>query len=41
MLRPRTESLELLPQFVATGYADLGTARIEVKGGASHVTCRA
>jgi (3,5-dihydroxyphenyl)acetyl-CoA 1,2-dioxygenase len=38
MLRPRTESLELLPQFVATGYADLGTARVEVQGGASHVT---
>jgi thioesterase DpgC len=38
MLRPRTESLELLPQFVERGYADLGTARIEVRGGASHVT---
>jgi (3,5-dihydroxyphenyl)acetyl-CoA 1,2-dioxygenase len=38
MLRPRTESLELLPQFVATGYADLGTARVEVQGSASHVT---
>ncbi len=32
MLRPRAESLELLPQFVATGYADLGTARVEVQG---------
>ena len=29
MLRPRSESLELLPQFVATGHADLGTARVE------------
>jgi (3,5-dihydroxyphenyl)acetyl-CoA 1,2-dioxygenase len=29
MLRPRPESLELLPRFVATGYADLGTARVE------------
>jgi thioesterase DpgC len=38
MLRPRTESLELLPQFVATGSADLGTARVEVRGGACHVT---
>jgi (3,5-dihydroxyphenyl)acetyl-CoA 1,2-dioxygenase len=38
MLRPRPESLELLPQFVATGYADLGTARVEVRDGASHVT---
>jgi len=38
MLRPRTESLELLPQFVATGYADLGTARVEVRNGAGHVT---
>jgi thioesterase DpgC len=38
MLRPRTESLELLPQFVATGYADLGTACVEVQGSASHVT---
>jgi (3,5-dihydroxyphenyl)acetyl-CoA 1,2-dioxygenase len=38
MLRPRTESLELLPQFVATGYADLATARVEVQGSASHVT---
>src|SRR5437762_1583548 len=38
MLRPRPESLALLPQFVATGYADLGTARVEVQGSASHVT---
>jgi thioesterase DpgC len=38
MLRPRPESLELLPQFVATGRADLGTARVEVRDGASHVT---
>jgi thioesterase DpgC len=38
MLRPRPESLELLPQFVATGYADLGTARVVVQGGAGHVT---
>jgi len=38
MLRPRTESLELLPQFVATDYADLGTVRVEVQGSASHVT---
>ena len=38
MLRPRTESLELLPKFVATGYADLGTVRVEVQGSASHVT---
>jgi thioesterase DpgC len=38
MLRPRTESLELLPQFVATGHADLGTVRVEVQGSASHVT---
>src|SRR4029078_7873918 len=38
MLRPRPESLALLPQFVATGYADLGTARVEVRGGAGQVT---
>src|SRR5450755_4706709 len=38
MLRPRLESLELLPQFVATGHADLGTVRVEVQGSASHVT---
>jgi thioesterase DpgC len=38
MLRPRTESLELLPHFIATGYADLGTVRVEVQGSASHVT---
>jgi (3,5-dihydroxyphenyl)acetyl-CoA 1,2-dioxygenase len=38
MLRPRTESLELLPQFVAAGYADLGTVRAEVQGSAVHVT---
>ena len=38
MLRPRAESLALLPQFVATGYADLGTARVEVRGSAGHVT---
>jgi thioesterase DpgC len=38
MLRPRAESLELLPQFIATGRADLGTARVEVQGSASHVT---
>ena len=38
MLRPRTESLELLPQFIATGYADLGTARVEVRGSACHLT---
>jgi thioesterase DpgC len=38
MLRPRSESLDLLPQFVATGYADLGTVRVEVQGSASHVT---
>src|SRR5882724_10144949 len=29
MLRPRPESLALLPQFIATGHADLGTARVE------------
>jgi (3,5-dihydroxyphenyl)acetyl-CoA 1,2-dioxygenase len=38
MLRPRAESLELLPQFIATGRADLGTVRVEVQGSASHVT---
>jgi thioesterase DpgC len=38
MLRPRPESLALLPRFVATGHADLGTARVEVQGGAGHVT---
>jgi (3,5-dihydroxyphenyl)acetyl-CoA 1,2-dioxygenase len=38
MLRPRSESLELLPQFVATGHADLGTARVAVQGSACHVT---
>jgi (3,5-dihydroxyphenyl)acetyl-CoA 1,2-dioxygenase len=38
MLRPRTESLELLPKFVANGCADLGTARVEVQNGAGHVT---
>lgn len=38
MLRPRSESLALLPQFIATGYADLGTARVELEGGAGHVT---
>ena len=38
MLRPRTESLALLPQFIATGRADLGTARVEVQGSAARVT---
>jgi thioesterase DpgC len=38
MLRPRAESLELLPQFITTGRADLGTARIEVQAGAGYVT---
>ena len=38
MLRPRAESLELLPQFVATGRVDLGTVRVEVQGNAGHVT---
>jgi thioesterase DpgC len=38
MLRPRAESLALLPQFIATGRADLGTARVEVQGSAGHVT---
>src|SRR5436305_1245680 len=38
MLRPRAESLELLPKFIATGHADLGTARVEIKGSACHVT---
>ena len=30
--------LALLPEFITTGYVDLGTARVEVQGGASHVT---
>ncbi len=38
MLRPRPESLLLLPQFVATGRADLGTARVEVQASAGYVT---
>jgi thioesterase DpgC len=38
MLRPRPESLALLPQFIGTGHADLGTARVEVQGSACHVT---
>jgi thioesterase DpgC len=38
MLRPREESLALLPHFVATGSADLGTVRVEVQGSAGHVT---
>jgi thioesterase DpgC len=38
MLRPRSDSLELLPKFIATGLADLGTARVEVKDSACHVT---
>src|SRR5262245_23975890 len=38
MLRPRAESLALLPQFIASGRADLGTARVEVQGSAAHVT---
>ena len=38
MLRPRADSLALLPEFITTGYVDLGTARVEVQGGASHVT---
>jgi thioesterase DpgC len=38
MLRPRAESLELLPKFIATGHTDLGTARAEIKGSACHVT---
>ena len=38
MLRPRAESLALLPQFIATGRADLGTARVEVQAGAGYVT---
>jgi thioesterase DpgC len=38
MLRPRPESLALLPQFIATGRADLGTARAAMQGNACHVT---
>ncbi|WP_439358839.1 enoyl-CoA hydratase/isomerase family protein [Bradyrhizobium sp. DASA03007] len=38
MLRPRAESLALLPEFIATGHVDLGTARVEVRGEAGHVT---
>jgi (3,5-dihydroxyphenyl)acetyl-CoA 1,2-dioxygenase len=38
MLRPRADSLALLPEFIATGRADLGTARVEVNGDAGHVT---
>ena len=38
MLRPRADSLALLPEFIATGYVDLGTARVEVQGEAGHVT---
>ena len=38
MLRPQAESLALLPEFIARGRADLGTARVEVHGSAGHVT---
>jgi thioesterase DpgC len=38
MLRPRAESLALLPEFIASGYVDLGTACVEVQGEAGHVT---
>jgi thioesterase DpgC len=38
MLRPRADSLALLPEFIATGFVDLGTARVEVQGEAGHVT---
>ena len=38
MLRPRADSLALLPEFIASGHVDLGTARVEVQGGAGHVT---
>ena len=38
MLRPRAESLALLPEFIASGRADLGTVRVEVHGSAGHVT---
>ncbi|MBR0776994.1 enoyl-CoA hydratase/isomerase family protein [Bradyrhizobium diazoefficiens] len=38
MLRPRSESLAQLPQFVATGRADFGTARVGVQDGAGYVT---
>ncbi|UPJ51553.1 enoyl-CoA hydratase/isomerase family protein [Bradyrhizobium sp. 200] len=38
MLRPRVESLALLPEFIAAGYVDLGTAHVELRGEAGHVT---
>jgi thioesterase DpgC len=40
MLLPRADALERLPHFVATGTLDLGTASIERRGRAAHVTMR-
>lgn len=38
MLRPRTDALALLPEFVRTGRADLGKVRVEVRDYTAHVT---
>lgn len=41
MLRPTQRALELLPEFERTGELDLGSVRIERRGGAAHLTmCR-
>jgi (3,5-dihydroxyphenyl)acetyl-CoA 1,2-dioxygenase len=38
MLRPRADSLQLLPDFLRTGRADLGKVRVEVRDRVAHVT---
>ncbi|MER7178197.1 (3,5-dihydroxyphenyl)acetyl-CoA 1,2-dioxygenase DpgC [Streptomyces hyaluromycini] len=41
MLRPTPRALDLLPEFSETGQADLGSVRIERRGGAARLTmCR-
>lgn len=40
MLRPRVESLALLPEFIASGSIDLGTAHVELRGEGGYVTIR-
>ncbi|MEE2778052.1 MAG: hypothetical protein VYE73_14960 [Acidobacteriota bacterium] len=38
MLRPKEESVELLPEFVERGRVDLGTVRVEVRGQVGYVS---
>lgn len=38
MLRPKEESVELLPELVERGHVDLGTVRVEVRGQVGYVS---